>query len=526
MFLRRLELENFRAIERLDMPFALSDGETRKWTLLLGENGCGKSTVLRAIALLLAGSDALPELLGGVEGWIRQGSDACALGAELVTAAGEERRVRLVLRRSDMLRDVFERNRDALAEVDRAAARGTDAAPAVPDYFVAGYGVTRRLSAQPAEVAQGSVFRQPRARRVATLFSPDAALNPLERWALDLHYRRGERGLRVVREALSGLLPDATFQGVDKESQRLLFRTADGVLPLGALSDGYQTVAGWGGDLLYHLSEAHGDGNGTGKDLLAARGLLLVDEIGLHLHPVWQRQLVDFLTARLPNFQIVGTTQSPLTAQQAGTDELFVLRREAAGGPPHLFQFQGEPRTMMLHQLLTSPVFGLETVDSLAVERMREEYRRLQRGQPPRSRSGERAVAPDGASGAGGTSGRLEALRRELEDLPDWSAESPSEARRRALLERIDAALAPANGTARAAPEPEGSDGGSGAGESTDADAAADAGASAGADTMDAPATGRPNRARGQVSGQGQARIDPDAGKGRSGARGALVRLS
>src|SRR3954451_13279816 len=115
MFLRRLVLENVRSIERLDLPLAAGrDG--RKWTLLLGENGCGKSTVLRAIALLLAGSDALPELLGDVDTWIRLGHDACALEADLATAAGELRHVRLTIRRGDSIRTVFERNRETLDE--------------------------------------------------------------------------------------------------------------------------------------------------------------------------------------------------------------------------------------------------------------------------------------------------------------------------------------------------------------------------------------------------------------------------
>ena len=73
MFLRRLYIKNLRGISELDLSFAYEgptdldaesssrrqlEGDARKWTLILGENGCGKSTVLRAVALILAGSDA------------------------------------------------------------------------------------------------------------------------------------------------------------------------------------------------------------------------------------------------------------------------------------------------------------------------------------------------------------------------------------------------------------------------------------------------------------------------------------
>jgi hypothetical protein len=86
----------------------------------------------------------------------------------------------------------------------------------------------------------------------------------------------------------------------------------------------------------------------------------------------------------------------------------------------------------MLHQLLMTPIFGVETVDSLKVEQDRARYRALQ-AQEKRTRGEQREFTQ---------------LRTELESLPDWSTESPSEARQRELLEQIDVALALANGTA------------------------------------------------------------------------------
>ncbi len=70
MFLRSVRLENVRSLAELELDFAAAGNESRRWTLVLGENGCGKSTILRAIALVLAGTEALPELLGDPDGWI------------------------------------------------------------------------------------------------------------------------------------------------------------------------------------------------------------------------------------------------------------------------------------------------------------------------------------------------------------------------------------------------------------------------------------------------------------------------
>ena len=246
-------------------------------------------------------------------------------------------------------------------------------------------------------------------------------LNPLETWAIDLHYRMQDEGLRIVDEAMRKLLPGMTFKGIDRERRDLMFDTVDGEVPLAYLSDGYQNMAAWCGDLLFRVTDTFDDY----KDPLSARGVLIVDEIDLHLHPVWQRQLRNFLSDMFPNFQFILTTHSPLTAQQAGAGELFL---DAA---PDAHRCAGararpiEPRTMLVHQLLMSPVFGIGTPDSVAVETMKKDYVRL---------SGIKNRTADDQS-------RFEQLEEALRDLPDWSVVPERDARRDQLLADIKAAL-------------------------------------------------------------------------------------
>ena len=415
MFLKRLILENVRSIERLELPVT-GEGGTRKWTFLLGENGSGKSTVLKSAALVLAGSDALPELLVDPESWIRLGQEVARIQADLVTAAGEERSIYLELRRGESLLELFERNRVSLRQLDEAL-RYTPRT-----YLTVGYGVSRRLGDPRFSTSRPSgPFQKPRARDVATLFSPDAELNPLQNWAVDLHYRRGEEGLELIRETLGHLLPGIEFSRIDREKQQLLFATADGEIPLSLLSDGYQNVAAWASDLLYTVTEVFDDY----RNPLAARGLLLIDEVDLHLHPLWQRQLKSFLDEKLPNFQIVATTHSPLTAHQAREGELFFLRREGEERAPILHPYEGSPRKLMIHQLLVSPIFGLTTMDSQRVEEMRRNYEELQ----AREKRTQREEA------------RLQYLEEELVDLPSFDAHTELERKRAAVLEEIAQAL-------------------------------------------------------------------------------------
>jgi predicted ATPase len=416
MFLRRLRLRNVRSIEALDMSFERGENAPRMWTFILGENGVGKSTVLRAIALASAGGEALPEILGEPDWWLRQGCDTASIELEISTAQNKRRVVRLAIRRGEGVRKLLAENSATLEELDAALSHSSR------NYFVVGYGVSRRRSSDTPLTTAGS-YRNNRAQNVATLFSGDATLVSIEQWAMDLDYRRGQQGLAAVREALNALLPDVRFDGVDKERRQLRFDTADGSLPLTLLSDGYQAMAAWCGDLLFRITETFADQ----QNPLNARGLLLIDELDLHLHPLWQRQLVSFLNATLPRFQIVATTHSPLTVHQAGEGELFVLRRSTAKSPSVLDPYEGAPNRLLLHQLIQSPIFGLDTLDSPPVARLRQELRTL-KGLPPTDAATIRrdsdlvptitaAPVPQAQRAR-----RIREIKKELESAPDWNS--------------------------------------------------------------------------------------------------------
>lgn len=355
MFLKRLELNNVRSFEKAVVEFALVSedgvplarqpkGRSRQWTLLLGQNGTGKSTILRSAALLMAGSDALPGILQEAGSWVRKGSKVASIKGLIQTDAGKERLFELVLDRTMSLSDLFAHNRETLSALDEALKRATR------NWFTAGYGASRRLSRAGASSAwaSGQSFTNPRIEAVQTLFSADAALHPLEAWAVDLDYKQGREGLDQIRETLARLLPGVTFERIDRESKQLIFLTPDGELPLGQLSDGFQNMAAWCGDLLFRITTAFKDYSQP----LEARGLLLIDEVDLHLHPVWQRRLRAFLTESLPNLQVIASSHSPLTAHQCGPGELYVVRRNKPDGPAETSAYPGTPNRLFVHQFL------------------------------------------------------------------------------------------------------------------------------------------------------------------------------
>lgn len=361
MFLRKLTLNNFKCLSNIELSFENTKSTNRKWTLILGENGTGKSNILKSIALVTSGSNALGELLGNTDSWIKSGKKSCLIVAELETKKGAERIISLRFNRGDNFSKIISNNKESLYLIDEAIEN------ADRDYFVVAYGASRRLSNEVFSNFEKS--RNGRSINVRNLFDNASTLNPLTAWIVELDYRSGNEGINLVKEALKDFLPGITFHSIDKEKKQVLFETVDGIIALDQLSDGYQNMAAWIGDLLFRITETFKDH----KKPLEARGLLLIDEVDLHLHPKWQRMLLDFIDAKLPNFQVVATTHSPLTAQQANTGELFALKRND-DNVVEIVPFNGSPKSLLVNQLLMTPIFGLETDESFEIQKAKEEY--------------------------------------------------------------------------------------------------------------------------------------------------------
>jgi len=94
---------------------------------------------------------------------------------------------------------------------------------------------------------------------------------------------------------------------------------------------------------------------------------VLVDEIDLHLHPSWQRRLMDWLSELFPNAQFIATAHSPLIVQAAQDARIAVLRRE--GDHVLIDQSFSSVTGWRVDQLLTSELFGLPTARAAVYDR-------------------------------------------------------------------------------------------------------------------------------------------------------------
>ena len=410
MFLKSIRLTAFKCHESLVMDFSPDSEETRrvrKTTFLVGETGTGKSALLQAIAIVTGGSEVLRALPGLPDDYIQLRKRFALLEATVLNAEGEELEIAVRLVRGQSLEDMLAKNKDSLALID-ALLHDPD-----QNYFTAGYGSGRKSDTSGKRVRQTSAAYS----AISSLFGMDGLRGALLNG-------KDIGNMPALKQALNKVLPpEVRVKGADRNSGQLLFSTPDGTLPLDMLSRGYQQMVAWLSNLLYEISR-----RSTAKNPLAAQGLLLIAEIDLHLHPAWQRLIPSILKESLPNFQIIATSYSPHIAQQAGPGELYALHRDE-GGKVELLPFHGDPSRMLLHQLLMSPMFGLETDESLKVER---------------AKAAVRAAAISGIPAAAEKlSGRsiTESVLKDLPDIVNTRSNSGAAAEDLSLLQAINQSL-------------------------------------------------------------------------------------
>ena len=113
------------------------------------------------------------------------------------------------------------------------------------------------------------------------------------------------------------------FTGIQDSEGEYLFGKKGTEVPFPALSDGYRAFLGWLGDLLFHVCETCP----SGKKLTENRGIVMVDEIDLHLHPKWQMTVLQTLAKSLPNIQFIVTSHSPLIVGSLEWMNIIVMQQ-------------------------------------------------------------------------------------------------------------------------------------------------------------------------------------------------------
>ncbi|WP_438035042.1 AAA family ATPase [Sorangium sp. So ce204] len=363
--LRGIELTNVTCFEHLNLELQ-PPRDRGQWLLLLGENGRGKSTLLRALALALAGTNVAQAALGQYPAPIlRIGQPS----ARCEVTCGEQRYTVTI-------------SNDGTFEV--ATCDPTNGAR--PPVFA--YGCRRGSALGGSDAVDlTSPFSD-----VATLFQPSAHLYPAPSWLKDLKLRalqdpRYDHVFQTLTDKLRDpLLPDLERLDVVGNQVSVIAPKLGGRVPLAALSDGYLTTLGWLMDLVarwLHWAEQVEGKPPEGDFFARMEGLVLIDEIDLHLHPRWQRSVVKLLKDVFPRLSFVATTHNPLTLLGAEAGEIVVLRDAADGsGRPEAKRFDLPPG-IRADRILTGEWFGLPyTVDDETIALIERHQQMLLEGVP------------------------------------------------------------------------------------------------------------------------------------------------
>jgi predicted ATP-binding protein involved in virulence len=137
--------------------------------------------------------------------------------------------------------------------------------------------------------------------------------------------QRGKKreGMLAVEAAILSCLPGATGLRFDGDRKEIVAAMRDGEKPFYSLSDGQRAMLSLVADVAIKATVLNPH---LGRD--AARlspGVVLIDELDLHLHPTWQRRVVEDLRSAFPNMQFICTTHSPFVVQTLRPGELISL---------------------------------------------------------------------------------------------------------------------------------------------------------------------------------------------------------
>lgn len=318
-----LEIRNFKSIEHLKLYFREAPSSPDfpgDWTCIAGINGSGKSSILQALILVLLGDKLTAEVGGETLQRLRRDTGEGRVPAEITATVGdgkETRELRLLLS-EEGVDDPW--SGEAPPERHRMQATWKR----LHEQVLVSYGASRNLSEDQDNRHKG---KSPAVLRQMTLFDSRAQIARVE--VLLEGGPSSAAPLRTLSRLLKLVLAEETAPALGGD----LLRFGQSGVPVEAidLPDGFRSTVAWLADLCATWHEVAPQEAAT-CDPTRMRGIVLLDEVDLHLHPVLQRELVPRLRKALPGVQFFVTTHSPLVLASFDRSELVVLDRDEEGG--------------------------------------------------------------------------------------------------------------------------------------------------------------------------------------------------
>jgi WD40 repeat protein/predicted ATP-binding protein involved in virulence len=363
--LKRIELKNIGPFENLSLRF------DKNWNVLLGDNGVGKSTILKAIATAFVGEDSRPF----ADRIVKTGTSNASITMEF---EDDEGRIKYIT---------------SISQTDSGAmVKSVPATPIrVKKGLMLGFPALRTISWDRSSESSLVGKERPVSDDLLPLIvgEPDPRLDSLRSWLIQLDHiiespestpilknryiSLRDRFFEVIEKLTPGL--KIKYHKVDAGSKKVLIETDDGIVPIESVSQGTTSLLGWIGVVLQRYFDIYGHLENTDKtdNTFKNYALVLIDEIDAHMHPLWQQLIIPTLRDVFPKLQFIATTHSPLIVAGMPPNQLFRFIRDEKGAVVQVkvSQKMSDGRA---DQILTNDLFGLESSINLDMQKKIEEF--------------------------------------------------------------------------------------------------------------------------------------------------------
>ncbi len=403
MKISKLRLENIRCFKDIELSFEDDDGNVKDWSLVVGDNGQGKTTILRSLALGLCDKEGASALLAELFGFLRRDETKGSIEICLKDENDKKYTLKTWIEgdNESVFHDVF--HGDCVGKKNTKKVKNFKR----EKIFAVAYGVGRSITGTTSYEEYALVDS------LYSLFNYEYPLQNAELGARRVNPEEWEKLKNILKEILM-------FENEDEfslERTGLYVKTRRGKESFNTLGDGYRSLTSvildfitW--NLLYKPD----------FNLDNLSGILIIDELEQHLHPRWQREIVKIFSKKFPKVQFICSTHTPICA--LGLNDLkrsWLFKAAYVNNHSEVERF--DPREKFKgyrsDQILTSDIFDLTDARSVSIEEKLDEYGEIYlKEKSKRSKKQER---------------RLREIEEELKDLPMWDDKEEKEQRERLI---------------------------------------------------------------------------------------------
>ncbi len=372
-------IENVRCFgKKQTLDFADENGNPHHWTIILGDNGVGKTSILKGLVSLAPSPKNIyrdqgrTELYPGLYDWFESWDTARLYGVEpsrfqaKVIAANGFKKVL----KNEINHLVVEQGHSSIKNIYF----NDENYNALGDFLCFAYGASRKMG-------KSTFTNEKYSTASVSLFDDEAPLINVEEFFMRADYdaktsksRTSFEQREKVKKLLIDILPEVTDLRISKSYRIGRFvevKTPFGWVRVSEMSLGYKSLIAWIVDFASRMYHYHREK----ENPFAEPAVVLIDEIDLHLHPKWQRKVLRYLSKKFPNTQFIATAHSPLIVQAAENANLVLLKRR--GNQVLIHNDPNIIKNWRIDQILTSDLFGLSSSRSEVAERMMSERRKI-----------------------------------------------------------------------------------------------------------------------------------------------------